>query len=204
VLEGGGTTTTTIAAVTVGADGKGALGDGVPGEAVKGKQGGLKGVPEEVILNYTPHGNIKWWVEPFFRFSTKRRGVESRRSFFRNLTLSLLSLRFFRRSSLEVDTRDREFPRVNYELWIDGKLAWQSVVLRLSFFLPPSLSFRRPRLELTLLTLAPLTQVRHRWKARSTSRYYSWTSHRRRTEGSALVSPIRANYYLHRQTRLPR
>jgi hypothetical protein len=28
-------------------------------------------------------------------------------------------------SSLEVDTRDRNEPRVNYELWVDGKLAWQ-------------------------------------------------------------------------------
>lgn len=48
------------AAATVGADGKGALGDGVPGSAVKGKQGELKGVPEEVILKYWPHGNVKW------------------------------------------------------------------------------------------------------------------------------------------------
>ena len=60
MLEGGETTTHTAAAATVGADGKGALGDGVPGEAVKGKQGGLKGVPEEVILKYWPHGNVKW------------------------------------------------------------------------------------------------------------------------------------------------
>lgn len=73
---------------TVGKDGVGAVGDGVPGEPVRGRQGQEKGILEEKILKYMPHGNVKW-------------------------------------SSLEVDTRDRSAPRVNYELWVDGKMAWQ-------------------------------------------------------------------------------
>lgn len=95
-IEEDGTTVTdaAIPAETVGKDGVGAVGDGVPGEPVRGKQGQEKGVLEEKILKYIPHGNVKW-------------------------------------SSLEVDTRDREFPRVNYELWVDGKLAWQYVSLLL-------------------------------------------------------------------------
>jgi hypothetical protein len=55
-LRGNSTTEdgTPSPAQTVGKDGLGAVGTGVPGQPMRGKQGDEKGILEEKILKYTP------------------------------------------------------------------------------------------------------------------------------------------------------